>query len=182
MRSVLSFTSGLLLGLLIISLTGCEKKDKDRYYGIDVIDNTLYGTQFYYAYGFSFEAGEKLSTIESPAPDITIHASTDLDGNIIGMYINSPNLIESFSLAGSFNTAKEAEDYFNDLLDVGSPQWTLNAPDVEENQVWLFRTSEDNYVKFRIIELITDDNVNPPKVEMRFEWRLQPGGSSIFTS
>jgi len=182
MRNALFFSSKLIILLIVILFSGCEKKDKDKYYGIDTIDNTLYGSQFYYALGFSFETGSERSTIESPPPDITIHVGTDIHGNITSKYANTPNLIESFALAASLDTPEEAKESFNNLRDPGSPVWSLSAAELEENQVWLFKTSEGNLVKFRVIELNTDNSINPPKVEMKFEWRLQPGGSSIFTS
>lgn len=171
-----------LIILLSIVAFACNKKDLNPYSGVDIIDNKLYGTQSYYALGFSFELGKKTSTLEVPAPDITIHVSTDVGGNITGKYINSPNLIESFALAGSFNSITEADDFFNSLTEVGNRIWSLNAQNVEENDVWLFKTSEGNYVKFRIVELITDNAVNPPFVQMKFEWRLQPDGSTTFGS
>ena len=168
--------------LLVLLFSGCSKDNNDRFHGVDTIDNKLYGTQTYYALGFSFETGKTSSTLESPAPDITIHVSTDIDGNITGKYINTPNLTESFALAASLQNAIEAEDYFNNLAEVGTPTWVLNAGNVEINQVWLFKTSKGNYVKFRIIELNTDNGVYPPFVEMKFEWRIQPDGSTTFGS
>ena len=175
-------TFKLLFLVFVILISGCEKKDEDKYYGIDTIDNTLYGTQIYYAMGFSFETGSESSTLESPGPDITIHVATDIGGNIVGKYINSPNLTESFALVASFGTSAEAEENFDELRDTGSPGWSLSAGGLEVNQVWLFKTSKGNFVKFRVIELKTDNSINPPGVEIKFEWRLQPGGSSIFTS
>lgn len=168
--------------LLILIASACSKKDLNPYSGVDIIDNKLYGTQSYYALGFSFELGELTSTLEVPAPDITIHVSTDVAGNITGKYINTPNLIESFALAGSFNSLTEADDFFHAFTEVGNRSWTLNAQNVEEHDVWLFLTSKGNYVKFRIVELITDNSAHPPFVQMRFEWRIQPDGSTTFGS
>ena len=127
-----------------------------------------------------FELGDVTSTLESPAPDITIHAERDLDGNIIGKYFLTPNLVESFALAGEYANESEALTAFNQLLEVGAPTWQLSAMDVEEHQLWLFRTSEQNYVKFRIIEIVTDNTQNPPYIEVTFEWRIQPDGSTSF--
>jgi hypothetical protein len=174
--------SKVLIIFALVLFTDCSKKDKDRYHGIDTIDNQLYGTQTYYALGFSFELGPTSSTLEAPSPDITIHLSTDLGGNITGQYFNTPNLIESFSFIGTFGSAAEAQDQFDSLLEVGTRTWELSASGVEENQLWLFKTSDGNYVKIRTIELRTDNSVYPPYVEIKFEWRMQPGGATTFSS
>lgn len=174
--------ASLLLLASIILLPGCRKKDKDPYHGIDTIDNTLYGSQPYFAYGFSFEEGGIASTLEFPPPDITIHVNVDISGSITGKYILTPNLVESFALSAEFSTPGEATDYFNSLTETGTPVWKDSAEAVEENQVWLFRTRKDNYVKFRIIEIKTDNSQSPPYIEMTFEWRIQPDGSTTFGS
>ena len=171
----------LLLATLLLTMAGCKKRDRDPYHGIDTIDNVLYGSQPYYALGFSFEKGEPVSTLEFPPPDITIHVNVDINGNITGKYILTPNLTESFALAASLGSAAEASDYFDSLLEVGTPAWLEIAGGVEENQVWLFRTRNDNYVKFRIIELKTDNSQYPPWIEMEFEWRIEPDGSTTFS-
>ncbi|MEE4115072.1 MAG: hypothetical protein V2I37_02835 [Marinilabiliaceae bacterium] len=168
--------------VVLIVLAACSKNDNDRYHGVDTIDNKLYGSTTYYALGFSFELGKLTSTLEAPAPDITIHVNTDVDGNITGKYINTPNLIESFALAASLPGVAEAEDYFDSLLDAGNPAWFASATNVAENQVWIYKTAKGNYVKFRIIELNTDNAASPPFVEMKFEWRIQPDGSPLFDS
>lgn len=182
MRFCCRHISTLFIILFTVVITGCEKRNEDMYYGIDEIDNTLYGTQVYYAIGFSFDEGKKVSTMDTPFPDITIHLNTDISGNITGKYINSPNLTESFSLVGTLDTAKEAEESFNNLLDVGSPQWSLSATGLEENQVWLYLSTQGNFVKLRVIDINTDNSVYPPYVEIKFEWRLQPDGTSVFSS
>ena len=170
----------LMIALLLPA--SCSKSDNNSYHGVDTIDNKLYGSTTYYALGFSFELGKLTSTLEAPAPDITIHVNTDVDGNITGKYINTPNLVESFALSATLNSAAEAEDHFDSLLDVGNPTWYLSATDVSENQVWIFKTAKGSYVKFRIIDLNTDNSANPPFVEMKFEWRIQPDGSPVFDS
>ena len=84
-------------------------------------------------------------------------------------------------MEGEYPGATEAKTAFNNLLEVGTRTWQLAAWDVEENQVWLFKTSEGNYVKFRIIEIQVDAQQDPPYIEVTFEWRIQPDGSDIFS-
>jgi hypothetical protein len=176
---ILVFVSSLFL--VVALLTGCKKDKGPKLFGIDSIDNVLYGSQVYYAMGFSFELGDITSTLELPPPDITIHVHKDIDGNIAGKYFNTPQLVESFAFAGEYAGASEAKTAFDQLLEVGTRNWQLSAMDVEENQVWLFLTSEGNNVKFRIMEIITDNSQNPPYIQVKFEWRIQPDGSTSFS-
>ena len=92
---ILVFVSSLFL--VVALLTGCKKDKGPKLFGIDSIDNVLYGSQVYYAMGFSFELGDITSTLELPPPDITIHVYKDIDGNIAGKYFNTPQLVESFA-------------------------------------------------------------------------------------
>jgi hypothetical protein len=173
----------LLLGLAVVSviMVSCDKEPDDIYAGEFTIDNTLYGYGPYYAIGFSFELGRKLKTSDSPQPDITILAKTDVQGNILGAYLDTPNLQASFALAGDFNTGTEAKNFFDNLLQVGTYTWTLFADDISEHQVYVFETSEDNYVKFRIKNLVLDDTGDDAYAEVTIEWRIQPDGSTTFS-
>ncbi|HKL67589.1 MAG TPA: hypothetical protein VJ877_06820 [Bacteroidales bacterium] len=174
----LLLTAGMVLPCLLLS--SCEKEPQDRDSGEFTIDNALYGVGPYYAIGFSFEEGRKVRTDESPQPDITVHARTDAGGNITGAYLDTPKLIESFALAGEFQSLSEAEDFFNDLLEVGTYTWTLLADDIKENQVWIFKTSQDNYVKFLITDLLLDGSGDVPIAEITVSWVIQDDGTGIF--
>lgn len=171
----------LLIFLVVITTAGC-KKDNRRYSGTDTIDNTLVPSgQVFAVFGFSFEEGRVLSNLEPPGPDITINLQTDFDGNVTGKYFDSNNLVESFTLAGEYSGASEASAAFDNLREVGSRIWQLAAWGAEENQVWLFKTSKGNYVKFRIIEIAIDEQQDPPYIDVTFEWRIQPDGADIFS-
>ena len=173
----------LLLGLVILSgmVVSCDKEPERKYAGEFTIDNALYGYGPYYAIGYSFELGRELKTSDSPPPDITVHARTDAQGNVSGAYLDTPNLMESYALAGNFNTGTEAKDFFDNLLQVGSYTWMLFADNISEHQVYVFKTREDNYVKFRIKNLVLNDTENGPYAEVTIEWRIQPDGSTTFS-
>lgn len=175
----------LVMPLLVIfffgsALSGC-KKEEQRFSGTDTIDNIIVPSgQTFAIFGFSFEQGKVISNLEPPGPDVTIHLETDISG-VIGKYFGTVNLVESFAMVGEYPGATEAKNAFNNLLEVGTRTWQLAAWDVEENQVWLFKTSVGNYVKFRIIEIQVDEQQDPPYIEVTFEWRIQPDGSDIFS-
>lgn len=169
----------LLPGLL----TSCEKEPEQVTSGEFTIDNTLYGQGPYYAIGFSFEQGRKLKTSDVPGPDITVHARTDAGGDIEGAYLDTPMLVESFALAGEFDTAAEAGAFFNELVDIepASYDWVLSADGIRVNQVWLFKTREDNYARFMIKSLLLDDAGGVPYAEVTAAWHIQPDGSTTFS-
>ncbi len=170
----------LVFLLIVLGLSSC-KKEEDRYSGTDTIDNILVpGSQGFTVYGFSFEMGKVISNLEPPGPDVTIHLETDING-VIGKYFGTVNLVESFALEGEYPGATEAKTAFDNLLEVGTRTWQMAAWDVEENQVWLFKTSEGNYVKFRIVDIQVDEQRELPYIEVTFEWRIQPDGSDIFS-
>ncbi len=176
-----SLQISLLLILLAGLITAGCKKDEQRFSGTDTIDNTLVPSgQTFAIFGFSFELGKVISNLEPPGPDITVHLETDING-IIGKYLGTVNLVESFALAGEYPDASEASAAFDNLLEVGTRTWQLAAWGLEENQVWLFKSSEGSYVKFRIIEIQVDEQQNPPYIEVTFKWRIQPDGSEIFS-
>lgn len=173
----------LLLGLVILSgiVVSCDKEPATKYAGEFTIDNALYGYGPYYAIGYSYELGMKLKTSDTPPPDITVHARTDAQGDVSGAYLDTPNLTESYALAGDFNTGTEAKDFFDNLLQVGTYTWTLFADDISEHQVYVFKTSEENYVKFRIKNLVLEDRDSGAYAEVTIEWRIQPDGSTTFS-
>lgn len=170
--------------LLIITamLLSCSREAEDIYSGEFTIDNALfvYG-QYYYAIGFSFEEAEEKRTIDTPGPDITVHAYSDAQGAVSGAYLDTPNLVASFALAGDFPSATGAKNFYDDLLTAGSYSWTLSADDISENQVYVFRTRMDNYVKFWIKDLLLDDTDDGPYAEVTIEWQIQPDGSTTFS-
>ena len=164
-------------------LDSCEKEPEQLTAGVFTIDNTLYGYGPYYAIGFSFEKGRKLKTSDEPGPDITIHVRTGAGGNIEGAYLDTPNLVESFALAGESGSESEAKIFFDQLLEIepASYDWVLYADGVRMHQVWIFKTQEDNYAGFMIKDLVLEDAESGPYAEMMAEWKIQADGSTTFS-
>ena len=177
MKSLIKITA---FAILILISSGCNKEEQNTDYGDITIDNLLYGHGPYYAIGFSFELGTELKTNNTPEPDITVHASSDAGGNITGAYLDTPNLIESFALAGSFGSAAEASSFYDSLTDIGTLPWVSFADDISVNQVWVFKTREENYVKLQIKELTLEQREGLPYAMVRFRWRIQPDGTPTF--
>ena len=180
MRSRVPTVKLLSLLALMLMLSACQK-EKQTNSGTVTIDNMLVPSgQTYAVFGFSFELGKIISNLEVPGPDITVHLRTDISG-VTGKYFDSDNYSDSFALAGEYETEAEAKAAFNNLPEVGSPVWQQTAEDIEEHQLWLFKTSEDNYVKFRISGLEINEMMDPPFIQVSFQWQIQPDGSTSFS-
>jgi hypothetical protein len=162
---------------LSIFLTGsCKKNETPETSGIATIDNTRTLGQTYYVYGFLFSEAKKVSTLDSPPPDITV----DSDGtNILLM---ADNLKYSFYKEGEYNDAASAENAFNNLTSatVSESEWEGLASPLKENQIWIYRSGTAHYAKIRIITLIAEIRSGNPYAECKFQWVYQPDGSLTF--
>lgn len=166
--------------LFTFLLAGCRKNDNPRLSGTDTIDNTLYGTGPYYAFGFSIPTGEKISTINDPLDVITILADVDINNEIRRIFFDTRNFKESFFLFGEYTDATTALLSFENLISFSNPQWTASGDTVRSNQIWLFRTSTEKYAKIRVISTVAEIRNNKPFAECTFEWVYQPDGTLTF--
>ena len=170
----------LIIFVVLFALTGCKKNDSPGLSGTDTINNTLYGAGPYYANGFSFTSGKKLSTLNKPPPDITIEADIAVDGSIKNLYFSTNNFYNSFSLFGVYTDATQASQVFKSLTSFSITQWNPLGNNVIANQIWIFKTNIETYAKFRIISTVGEMRNNIPFAECTFEWVYQPDGSLTF--
>ncbi|MCA1757187.1 MAG: HmuY family protein [Bacteroidales bacterium] len=171
----------VLIALFLVLLTRCSKEEEDRFSGIDTIESTLYGDAAgYYALGFSFDLGKKIPTNGQPRPDISVHPITDAEEDITGISLETPILVAPFGFAGEFDSGTEASAFYNNLTVATSSSWMLSASPLKENQVWIFRTTEGNYAKFRVIELKSENRSTGAWASVKFEWMVQPDGTENF--
>lgn len=164
---------------LLLLFSGCSD-DEVPLSGTVTIDNKIYGTSIYYAYGFSFSKAAKVSSNDTPGPDMTIQAGVVTGGAVIEPFLSANTFKPSFGLAGEYSTASEAQAAFNALTDAGTPVWIDLAAPLRDNQVWVIRTGEDKYAKIRTIEVVLDDAELPPFASCKFQWVYQPDGSKSF--
>lgn len=167
------------MSIMLLSLflqVSCRKDDTPDTSGIATIDNTRTLGQTYYVYGFLFSKGIKVSTLDSPPPDITV----DSDGtNVLFM---ADNYKDSFYKAGEYNDASSAENAFNNLKSttVSETDWAGMASPVKVNQIWIYRSGTEHYVKIRIITVIAEIRAGNPYAECKFQWVYQPDGTLTF--
>ena len=166
--------------ILLYFVSGCKKDEDDPAprSGTVTIDNSLKGDQFsgYYAFGFSFVLGNKISTIENPPPDITIDNGSAFD-NLI--FVNDNN-IPSFFKAGEYADAASAGQAFKALTSATVTQWSGIGQSVKPNQVWLYRSDNEKYAKLLVISTKAEQRSDRDYAECTFEWDYQPDGTLTF--
>ncbi len=167
-----------IIVLATIVLSGCSKDETPSISGTVTIDSKIYQSTTYYAYGFSFSKAKKVSTLETPGPDVTLFVITGDPANRLTFQVS--NLNPSFYKLGDYPDAQSASAAFDDLKTVGSYQWTEMADPVLANQVWVYRTGTETYAKVRIISTVNEIRDDLPFGACTFEWVYQPDGSTTF--
>ena len=172
----------LIILLLFSIMSGCKKDNKPGLSGTVTIDNKLYGTTTYYALGFTFSTAKKTSTLNVPPADITIDGFTftvnNKDSIVLDFYAD--NFLPSFFNYGTYPDGSAASTAFKNLTSFSPPQWTDLGDNVNENQIWLFRTSANKYAKIRVISTVRGTGPIKPVAECTFEWAYQPDGTPTF--
>ncbi len=166
----------LLTIFLIIS--GCTKKEPTRTSGTDTIDNTTYFGTTYYNYGFTFSQAKLVTTNANPGPDIAIYVN--VDNGTPRLTLQSNNLRASFFKAGDFADAAAAQSAFDNLKTISATQWVDMADPIADNQVWIYRSGDDTYTKFRIVSTVNENRQGIDYGECTFQWAYQPDGTLTF--
>jgi hypothetical protein len=140
----------------------------------------------YYIYGFSFSSAQQIATTTTPGPDITVYVNVDNPLVAPRLYLSTSALRPSFSKVGDYNDEASAKAAFDNLKTITATQWVDLADPIVPNQVWIYRSGQDNYTKFRIISTTIDRRNNPELNqevdfgEISFQWVYQPDGSLTF--
>lgn len=172
----------LVILIVLLLASGCKKNDKSELSGTVTLDNKLYGTTTYYALGFTFSTAKMSSTLNIPPPDITIDAfSINVSGHdSLVLFFYSNNYLPSFFCYGNYPDATAASQAFKNLISFSPPQWTDLGDNVNANQIWLFKTSNETYAKLRVVSTIRGPGQIKPEAQCTFEWVYQPDGSVTF--
>lgn len=166
----------LILIFLLFVQVSCKKDKVPETSGTVTIDNTTKLAQTYYVYGFLFSEAKKVSTLDTPPPDITV----DNDGT--NLLLQANNLNNSFYKVGEYNDATSAKTAYDNLksASIQEADWAGLAYPLKINQVWIYRSGTKNYTKFRIISTIAEVRSGRNYAECTFEWEYQPDGTLTF--
>jgi hypothetical protein len=168
----------IISSIFLLMLAGCTKVEPNRTSGTDTIDNITYQSTTYYVYGFTFSQGKLVSTIGEPGPDITIYVNKDNTPS--RLTLQADNLKPSFYKVGDYADENAAKAAFDNLKTVSVTQWQEMADPIAANQVWIYRSGEDTYTKFRIVSTVNEIRQTIAYGECTFQWVYQPDGSLTF--
>lgn len=166
----------LIFFIIILFQLSCKKEPAPDTSGTITIDNTRTLGQTYSVYGFLFSEGKKVSTIDTPPPDITV------DGDGTNLLFQANNLKNSFFNFGEYPDEAAARSAFGNLTSATVPEgdWEGLASPLAVNQIWIYRSGTNHYAKIRIVSLISEMRNDKPYAECTFEWSYQPDGSLTF--
>ena len=166
---------------VLLMLTACDGKETPVS-GTITLTNELYDAgDHYYALGLSLIDAKAVPYFQGEdKADIWLMAGTVTDGGPVVAYLAANTLDPPFALIGSYNTGNDAQDAFNGLRSISSVSYIDLAAPLEENQVWVFKTRDYKYAKFRIITLNLDTSGDAPWASCKLEWVYQPDGSATF--
>lgn len=175
----------ILVILSFIIVASCDEDEETIKYQGEVIlsSEKIQNGDIYIVYGFSFEKGEDVPytlTGGSP-PDIIVSNLTDVQNNITGAVLNSPDNIEAFYLNMTGTSYTEAKDWFDSYQEVTATDFEALSDSVELYQVWTIQTTAGKFAKILIkqIDVFTDSPVQD-YIELTVDYDYQPDGSRIF--
>lgn len=171
----------ILFMCLSFLLTACSKEEQIPVSGEVTIDNEIYLSQTYYSYGFSFALAKKISTMETPAPDVTIEYGIIEGQSSASAYLSANTFEPPFSLYGEYATPADAQTAFDALKSFGTRTWISFGHPLAEGQIWLVRCADDNYAKILITDLTVDAGTSPESASVTFKWVFQPDGTKTFS-
>jgi hypothetical protein len=159
----------------------CKKDDGPVYAGTVKINNIVSQTD-YSATGLHFPTGRLIKNTSSQEDVMVIQTDFDVNYNVRKLYLSVNNDNASFFKYGEYPDTESATTAFKNLKSVGTVVWEELADTVVPNQVWLFRTSDDRYAKFRIVSTFSEkrDNMVYPYGEAVVEWVFQPDATPSF--
>ena len=176
------FFAGLVL---ILGFMGC-KKDKPSIItsGTATLTSTLVlEGSTYSSFGFSFEKGGVIKynrESDTEMPDIFVSPITEASGDIIGAFLDSPNIDNSFNLTAEFENETIATDFFNNYKTVDVTNFLKLAKPILKYQVWTFKTGNKLFAKILITDVQSFIKISTPYAETTFKWVYQPDGSNEF--
>ena len=168
----------VIFSIILLVLAACTKVEPTRTSGTDTIDNTTYSGTTYFVYGFSFSTAKLVSTESNPGPDIVLYVNKE--NTPYRLTIQANNLKPSFYKVGDFADESTAKAAFDNLKTVPASQWQDMADPVAANQVWIYRSGNEKYTKFRIVSTVNEIRQTIAYGECTFQWVHQPDGSLTF--
>jgi hypothetical protein len=176
--------SALLL-IAFLAISGCEGLIGPNRQGEIKLSSQFFGTDSYYLFGYAYEQGEfyRYPYQGEPIPDIINEAFRLVGGDIkLLPGFNTPARTNGFALVGEFENLSSARDFYDTYVEVESDlQFEVTSDTVELYQVWVQKTSIDNYVKMLVTDIQNLEGEGGVTYnEVSLEYTYQPNGTSTF--
>jgi hypothetical protein len=173
-----------LIFFVLLANVSCKKADTTiKTNGVTLISSEIMGADagyFVVGYSFSKAANVNYNITSSTIPDIVLENNVDLQGTVIGANLTSPKNDAAYYLVGQYNSATEAENFFNGLTEFSNASFSAKADNILANQVYLFKSRSNTYAKFWIQDVTIQPGVSSKYVEVTIKWVYQPDGSKTF--
>jgi len=176
-KSLLTFGSILCI---VFSCSRLGENEKGQLFLSSRFDFTLTTIT---GYNFQSAAYVAYPSADEVLPDIIVDQFRVLDGSIEPGF-TSPSNTNGFALAGSFTNLEASRDFFEkELISVDSTlRFEASSDTVKRFQVWILKTSLDNYVKLHVLDITEiEDNVGKYN-ELTIDFYYQSDGSPSFPS
>lgn len=171
--------------LLLVSLfLSCKKEENEvKTSGEVILSSEILGSEpIYYVEGFLFSEAKKIKyyNTSTPIPDLVLE--NNIQGEISGANLTSPQNNEAFYKAGEFENLSEAETFYLNLNNVGAASFSATASSISANQVYIFKSRENKYAKILIKDYNVFQGLFSKYVEITTVWMYQPNGETTFSS
>lgn len=171
---------------MILTSAGCKMLFGPDKTGEFRLSSEKSGTEVYYLFGYSYEDSEfyRFPFEKDPIPDIINEGFRVIVGEetVELPGFNTPGRTNGFALVGEFTNLEDAEDFYDGYRTVEEGlQFSVESDIVEAFQVWIQKTSADNYVKLLVKEALSlEGDLGNKYSEALLEYTYQHKGSTEF--
>lgn len=148
------------------------------------VSSEIFGSAVYYVNGYSFEEEKYVSTMNSggSVADIIPENVLKVNGEVTGMILSAQG-VNTYGFYKNFESSvlAEAENFFNNYLNVEADPLYPLSDTLKAGQVYTFRTYKKNYVKILVKDVrIQNDSPLKDYVEADLRYFIQRDGAEIF--
>ena len=156
----------LFIGLNFL-LNACEKAEDIKNGSEVTLSSEFYGSgNQYYRFGYSFEKTKFFQIPTAAADEVPDIILDDIlipgEENLKALLYSEVSNKNGIMKVSDFNTLAEAEDFFSSYTEAIGDTWTSFTEALQNYQVYLFKTSNNNYVKLLIQDIRIVENSSFP--------------------
>ena len=174
----------IFIGLIFL-LNACEEEDLKNGNEITLSSEFHGPVNQYYRFGYSFEKAKFFQIPPAAADEVPDIFLEDIllpgEENLTAFLYSEESNKNGILKVSDFNTLAEAEDFYSGYTEAIVDTWTSFTEALQNYQVYIFKTSDNNYVKLLIQDVRIVDNLSfPDFMEVDLKYFIQRDGSVIF--